>query len=688
LQTKDLLLLLDNFEHVSKAAPVVSELLASAPSLVVLVTSRAPLHIYAEHTYAVPPMTIPHPLSLPSIDRLAEAEAVQLFVQRARQVRPDFALDTENAEAVAKICERLDGLPLAIELAAARVRLFAPQAIASHLGNSFAFLAGGPRDLPARQRTLRATIEWSYDLLDEGARQLFRRLAVFAGGFTLAAAQAVALDAPSSSAGSSSGLAPSPPGPPIAVLEPIESLVDQHLIQVSDVGGEPRFTMLEMIREYALEQLVESGETKATQQRHAGYFLALAENAEPALYGPKVAEWMDRLEVEYDNMRVALAWSIDSNSEVALRLAGALGRFWSSRGPMAEGRDWLAAALAAGASGGPDLDRWRAKALDGAGDLARILGDHGAARALFSESVTLCRKVGEVRDLAWSLGSLGNLLTGHSPDEARLLLEEAMVLFRQVDDIVGLAMVSLASSTIFLREGEYEKASASVEKGLTLAQEGGVIVALDWANNVLGRIACRQGNYAAARASFEESLAFGRQVRDRASGGVRLCDIGFTWYLEGHYAQAKRHYEEGLQIHRQVGVRTRVAETLARLGYVALRQGCWQEAQARLSESLALCQEVRPAYESGVAACLIGYAALAEVQAQLEQAARLLGAAETLQRPSEYLRSDPYPVEYEHVASALHSQLDKVTLDAAWNEGRAMTLEQAVACALEQGIAS
>jgi predicted ATPase/DNA-binding SARP family transcriptional activator len=348
LGQRRLLLLLDNFEQVISAAPAVSELLAAAPNLVVLVTSRTPLRLSAEFEYPVPPMAVPGPQDLPPLEQLAQVEAVQLFVQRAGQVRPDLHLTEETAPAVAEICARLDGLPLAVELAAARVRLLSPQAIVSRLAHGLAFLTGGARDMPARQRTVRATIAWSHDLLAEDERVLFAQLGVFAGDFALDAAEAVVV---------------LPSGP--AVLDGLESLVQQSLLQVTGGAPEPCFRMLEVVREYALERLAERGVGvgEAARERHARTYLALAEAAEEGLCGPQAGTWVERLEAAHDNLRAALSWSMEAPGDTGPRLAGALGQFWYARCCFSEGRGWLARALAKCRSLGPEANPVHAKAL-------------------------------------------------------------------------------------------------------------------------------------------------------------------------------------------------------------------------------------------------------------------------------------------------------------------------------------
>jgi predicted ATPase/class 3 adenylate cyclase len=360
LGEKHILLMVDNFEQVIEAAPVVTELLSTASNLKVLATSRIPLRLYGEHEYAVPPLALPDPERLPSVERLTHYEAVRLFVERAQAAKADFSVTNESAPAVAQICYRLDGLPLAIELAAARIKVLSPQKMLGRLGNRLKLLTGGARDLPERQRTLRSTIEWSYGLLGEGEKVLFARLSVFAGGRTMEAIEAIC-DAEGDL--------------PVDVLDGLSSLVDKSLLkQEEGAGGEPRFVMLETIHEFAREKLQESEESEDIRRLHAEYFLALAEEAEPAVEGAQQPVWLERLEEEHDNMRRALSWSLGQgqDSELALRMSAALGEFWYLRGYFGEGRRWLEEALA---KSGRTPTAARARALQRVSWLAFQQGD-------------------------------------------------------------------------------------------------------------------------------------------------------------------------------------------------------------------------------------------------------------------------------------------------------------------------
>jgi predicted ATPase len=424
LHEKRLLLLLDNFEQVFAAAPLLVDLLQACSELKMLATSRVRLHVSGEYEFPVQPLAVPDPKHLPENDTLLEYAAVALFVQRTQAIKPDFQLSAGNARAIAEICLRLDGLPLAIELAAARIKLLSPQALLARLSHRLQVLTGGARDAPARQQTLRNTIAWSYDLLTAQEQRLFRRLSVFVGGCTLEAVEAVCAT----------------PGNETAnLLDCVASLIDKSLLQQTEQEGEePRLLMLETIREYGQECLAASGEVDATRLAHARYYLALAEQAEPELDGPQPAAWLAQLEREYENLRTALQWLLERRErELALRLSAALHRFWEMHGPVHEGRVFLARALA----GSEDIVvAVRAKALLAAADLAIAVDDVEQARALCEEGLGLYRALGDTAGIARTLSQLGFVARMKGDlDAACSLSEQAVALTRTSGDKASLA---------------------------------------------------------------------------------------------------------------------------------------------------------------------------------------------------------------------------------------------------------
>jgi len=455
LHGKELLLLLDNFEQVLGGAPLVGELLSACPKLKVLATSRSVLKVYGEQEYPVPPLELPRPGGLLPIDRLSQYEAVRLFIERAKAAKPDFSVTDENAPAVAEICMRLDGLPLAIELAAARIKLLTPSAMLQRLGSRLKLLGGGSRDLPERQRTLRGTIEWSFALLEEGEQVLFARLAVFSGGRTLEAIEAVC-DAEGDL--------------PMDALEGVSSLLDKSLLrQEEGPEGEPRFVMLETIHEYARERLEASGEAEETSRLHAEYFLALAEAAEPELSGADQLACLERLEAEHDNMRAALTWSLEKEPETALRLAVALARFWEMRARFLEGSRWLEAALRQ--SDRADFGT-RAKLLSQAGTFAFYRTDFEHAIVLHGETLELYRQVGDDNGVAFALMCLGaQHMEKGDHERAAPFLEEALALSRRIGDKRNTAGTLHNLGEVERQRGNYERAKALGTESIGLWRE-------------------------------------------------------------------------------------------------------------------------------------------------------------------------------------------------------------------------
>ncbi len=533
-----LLLVLDNFEHLLAAAPLVSALVAAGPRLKVLVTSRSVLRLSGEHTFPVPPLTVPDPRRLAAtgddlVPTLAGYDSVRLFTARAAAARPDFALTIENAWAVAQICHRLDGLPLAIELAAARVKVLSPPALLARLEHPLPLLTGGPRDLPARQQTLRSTIAWSHDLLAAPDQCLCRRLAVFAGGCTLAAAEAVC-----NVGGELGG----------DVLDGLASLVDNSLLrQATPADGEPRFVMLATVREYALERLEASGEAQTIRRRHAHLLLRLAEEAEPHLKGAARGRWVARLETEYDNLRTALSWLLTAGeAETSVRLAAALVPFWSERGHLSEGRDWLQRTLAAGGPGLPAS--LRAKALSGAGMLAMLQSDAPAARALLEESLTLWRASGDAQGAADALGMLAHAVHFEGDIPAMVALAgQSLAVYRELDDRRGVAGALGQLGHALWHQQEFPSARALLAEALALLRgldEGQAtwnpftsITHVLWS---LGNVARDQGDYAAARSLYGEGLAAAQEQGGAFHVAVLLDSFASLAAAEGQAARAAR----------------------------------------------------------------------------------------------------------------------------------------------------
>ncbi len=525
LGDRKLLLILDNFEQILDAAPRVGDLLRASPRIQIIVTSRAALHVYGEQEFPVPPLSLPDLKHLPSLESLSQYEAVALFIQRAAAARPDFAVTNENAPAIAEITWRLDGLPLAIELAAARVKLLPPAAMLARLQRRLSLLAGGPRDLPTRQQTLRDAIAWSCDLLDGSGQRLLARVSVFVGGCALPEAEAVC--GPAEELGRD-------------VLEGLAGLVDQSLLRHEDVGGEPRFVMLETIREFALERLEASGEASQIRRRHAAAFLALAEDAAPHLQGPEGKTRLDRLEREHDNLRAALGWAVERGEvETALRFGAALWRFWQMRGHLHEARERLGAILALpGAASRPAY----AAAVEAAGGIAYWQGDFDAARAYYEAQLEVARERGTPFDVAQALYNLAFPYTVPRADleKGRALLREALAIYEQAQDRAGIAKThwGLASAEFGLSGGQAALRHLSVCIPIFRALNDRF--SLGWALHSYGLAMMETRDLAGARAALAEGLTIFAEARDVSGIAGLLSDFSNLALLENDPHRAGR----------------------------------------------------------------------------------------------------------------------------------------------------
>jgi predicted ATPase/class 3 adenylate cyclase len=643
LRDKQMLLVLDNFEQVVGARSVVSRLVATAPELKVLVTSRSRLHVRGEHEVPVPPLSLPTPSQLPTAEAITQYEAVRLFIERAVAVKPEFEINNDNAPAVAEICARLDGLPLAIELAAARVKLLPPRAMLARLQSRLNLLVGGERDLPSRQQTLRGAIDWSYNLLDEEEQMLFRRLSVFMGGSTLQAAEAVCGMRSDEVGMRNNGGQDSIPNS-VDVLAGLESLLDKSLLHQEEQGdGEPRFYMLETIREYASERLVESGEDVALSRRHAELFLALAEEAAPQLHRSRQVEWLDRLELEQDNMRAALGWSLrQGDVQMALRLGGALGHFWWVHGYLTEGSKWLEEACRQAAANG-NQTREYALALYALAILSRNQSDLSGAATYANQSATVARQIGDENILALALSVLAILQHLRGEATALSLAEESVLLFGNAE------------------EDDWGHATALLRYSIVLSL---------------------QRQYELARSTVQESLTLFRKIGDRWGMAQAFNLMGDMARIKGAYVQAEGFYVESLQIYRQLGIKRDIPASLHNLGHVALATGDLDRARNYFTESLLLHREL--GNKHGVAECLAGLAGVAGLQQQPVRAARLFAASAALRKAMGGEAWAAEKADYERNLSLARTELDEESWQRAWAEGEAMDVEQAIAYALRE----
>ena len=515
---KRLLLVLDNFEHLLSASSEVAELIESCPALVVLVTSRAPLRIRGEQEWTVPPLELPVSTRSPTVEEVAGSPSGRLFVERARAASPSFSLTRQNAAPVASICWRLAGLPLALELAAAKVRFLDPAALLSRLDRVLS--TGWARDVPDRQRTLRATLDWSHDLLSEPEKSLFRRLSVFHGGFSLEAAEAV---------GTAGDLGTED------ALEPLGRLVEQSLVTAAPDGDGTRYGMLEPVRQYASEKLEESGESGAASRRHAAFFLALAEQAYPELRRPRQDESLDRLERENDNLRAAMGWSLSAgDDETTARLGWALWVFWWLRGYQREGRRWMEALLEHNLPAS-----LRTIALAVAGTMDYTQGYYESCERYLQESLKLARGVDDKVRAAHAVYGLGTLaLNGQDLETARSWLEEALSLYLEAgDNDQMISNVRNRLGTLLLIQGDHDRAATTIEEGLAFARKLGDRLGINDALYVLAQIAQARGDHDLAARRFEEGVALSAEMGDRANLGYFLEGLAVVAGVRG---EAKR----------------------------------------------------------------------------------------------------------------------------------------------------
>jgi predicted ATPase/DNA-binding CsgD family transcriptional regulator len=678
LQDKRLLLLLDNFEQVTAAAPRLSDLLTGCPQLKILVTSRVVLHIRGEHEFPVPPLALPDLTHLPGSESLLQYAAVTLFLHCAQAARPDFQVTPANTHTIAEICVRLDGLPLAIELAAARIKLLPPQALLTRLGHRLQVLTSGARDAPVRQQTLRNTLAWSYDLLNAEEQRLFRRLSVFAGGCTLEAVE---------------GLYTALGELPSDVLDGVASLIDKSLLRlVEQADEETRLRMLATIREYGLEVLASSGEMESTQRAHAAYYLALAEDAEIEIGGPKQATWLGRLEREHDNLRAALSWLLEQaeikeavegeyNIELALRLGGALRSFWAVHGHISEGRNFLERALAVGVHFAHTRIKAsiHAKALIVAANLAFVQSDYEHAEPLFKASLALYRELEDQPGIAFALSLLGSLAwTQGDMAAARTMTEEALAISRQVDDMERIATSLFILGLLSSSQGEYARACALFEESVATHRASGNKRGIAHSLSQLAQVLfVSQADQARINPLLEECLALSQEVGYKEGIAAYYCLSGQLALSRRDLVTARSLAEKSVTLYRELGHRHGTANSLALLGGVLATEGDYAAAQTLFEQSLTISCELNEKWVASVYLVVLGEVAAA--QQKLAWAAQLWGAAEALRDAF----GVPIPLaqraDYERSISATRVHLGERAFATSWAQGRAMAPEQALA---------
>ena len=672
LQGKHLLLLLDNFEQVVTATPLLSDLLKACPDLKLFVTSRAVLHIQGEHEFLIPSLALPDLKQPQDRESLLQYAAVILFLQRAQAHKPDFQITQANARAIAEICVRLDGLPLALELAAARVKLLPPKALLARLSRSLQVLTGGPLDAPVRQQTLRNTIQWSYCLLDTQEQLLFQRLSVFVGGCTLQAIEAICAVLDDGEGG-------------LPVLDRVASLIDKSLLQQTEQDGEePRLIMLETLREFGLECLLASGKLEATRRAQAEYYLALVEEAETKLGGPEQAVWLEHLEREYDNLRVVVQWLFEqqegaTTKTMALLLGGALRRFWLVRGYASEGLAILERALLRSEGVAPAV---RAKALNAAADMAISQGNTDRGEKLAQEGLALYREIGDIAGIALSLHRLetvartkGNIVAAHT------LTEESLALWRKVGNKERIAWSLFRLARQDMERGEYDQAQRLFEECLEIFREIENKEGAAWTYYRLAEMLyMSRADLFTIRSLLNEGSTLMGKVGDKSGIAGCLALRGRLTLDESDPVTARSLIEHSLKIQRQTGDREGVASSLRYLANIAAFQRNYPLACQLYAESLALFTELDNKWF--IALCLEGLASVTSalgVPERLVWAVRLWGTAAALRETIAAPLPPAERVAYEHSVAAARVKLGERAFAATWTEGKHMNLSQVLA---------
>jgi predicted ATPase/class 3 adenylate cyclase len=671
LRTRTLLLVLDNCEHLIEAcARLAEELLKACPKIHILASSRETLGISGEAVYRVPSLGVPDLHQRLPLDQLLEYASVKLFVERAGTVLPGFSITDDNAPAVVQVCHRLDGIPLAIELAAARVNMLTVEQIAARLDDRFRLLTGGSRTALPRQQTLRALIDWSFSLLSEPECVLFRRLSVFAGGWTLDAAEAVCAE---DYFRAGEGIET------FDVLDLLSQLASKSLVMVErEQGKDARYRLLETIRQYAREKLLEAGGGEQTRDQHLFFFMALAEKAEAELSTSRSVFWTNRLRRDQDNIRAALAWSLERNVEAGLRLASAQMRYWIDSGSVQDGGDWFSQLLDQ-----PDASismPTRAKALNVFGVLSTYKGRNIEGMRLAEEGLSLYRQLGDRKGEAFSLYGLSVFYT-FTDDlrKGRLFANESLEIYKELGDKAGIAEVLTFLGAVGSNK-DYQQARCSLEEGLALYRELGAQDRIAWCLSLLGRLEMWNGDFILARKTLEEALAIQSQLEVNEISET-IIDLGMLTFREGNLVQARLQLEEGLQICQESGRTDMATWAMAHLGFVALRQG--DQAQAYRLFVQGQKRFAKGARKIGVAYVMEGMASLAVMQNKFDKAVRIFAWTDkTREEIDEHLQ----PVEQADVDrdfAVIRSHLGNAKIEIAYAAGRAMTMEQAIALAME-----
>lgn len=665
LKDKELLLIIDTCEHlIVECARVIDMLIRKSSKLKILTTSREALRISGETVYRVPSLKVPEIKLKHTVESISEFESVRLFIDRASTAKSDFSVTTANASFIAQICNNLDGIPFALELAAARVCSLSVDKIAERLDDRFRLLTGGSRTALPKQQTLHAMIDWSYDLLNEQEKALLARMSVFAGGCTLESGEEVC---------SGNGIED------FEVLDLMSSLVDKSLISFVEENG--RYGQLETVRQYGSEKLTESREEREYRMKHFIHFYSLAEEAEPQLSGQGQVKWLNRIENEHNNLRVAVGWSMESNEleEKGLRFVTDLKQFWLIRGYYSEGKRFIINMIKKG-----NIEtKLKGEALSVAGKLSVSMGDYKEAKLMFEEALTIFREVRDDKSIADSFTNLASIAFYLGKfDEAQIQLEQAITIYRKIDNKRCIADSLNHLGLISSYRGDIDKARKNFEDSIIISNEIGYKLGVANSLNNLGQLAGNQGEYTEAKKCFEESINIFREIRYKLGVANSLNNLGAVELDQREYTEASIYFEEALTIYREIADKRGISNSLGNLGWIAYNIKQYQESQEYFENAISIYLELGD--KSDIARCLEGIGNLNLIKGLLHAATKLYGSCQILR---ETVGNPIYPNEkelYDKTITDLRSQLGDEEFEKAWNEGRSMTLEQAVEMVLKK----
>jgi len=660
LKDKEILTILDNCEHLIDACAVMTEnLLLKCPKLKIIATSREALNCAGEQTYRIPPLTQPEPNSTDTPEQLSQYESVRLFIERALAVNPKFRVTNENAPALAEVCSRLDGIPLAIELAAARISVLPVEKIYERLNDRFKLLTKGKRTSLPRQQTLRALIDWSYDLLSEKEKILWSRLSVFSGGWTLEAAEKVCSDAVTHMN---------------EILDLLSKLTEKSVIVYDDTKN--RYRILESIKQYGIEKLIDGNDIFL---RHLNYFLELSEKAKPELYGENSRLWMDKIDADHKNFISAIEWSVrNENLEKGMNTAAALGRFWNLTGQYSTGIRLIEIILESAGTLGKSS---KVNVLNWIGSFKSSQGDYEQAKKYYEEILSIRKETGDKSGIAGSMHNLGNVaLSQGDYEQAKKYYEESLAIYKEIGDKRGIASPILSLGNIALNQGEYEKAKEYYEESLVIKKEIGNKDGISRAINNLGNVEYYKGDYEQAKKYYKESLHICREIGSKNGIAALVSNLGSVASNQGDYELAKKYYEESLEIRKEIGSKNGIAESIKNLGNVAYDQGNYKQAKKLFEESLAIYKEI--GYKIGMADSVNYLGNAAYKLGDFEKAIKLLSSAEKeLESMEAVLDKKEQEIKDDTIAK-LHEQFNVEEFVKYWEEGERMTLEEACKLAL------